>query len=136
VSSLKLSSTSVLIGSDITIKWVYNAGNVTVGNLSVVDNSTKASTLITGQLQLTALNYTWKTTNLGTFWFALNDGVSNKLSPQFDVLSPQQVQASASAASSKPTGSPGPSTNTKNAASAKTSFTSFNLLVSLVLVAA
>ncbi|CAG8462508.1 8450_t:CDS:2 [Scutellospora calospora] len=139
VTSVKAAPSSVIVGSPVTCTWNYT-GAAATGNLSLVDETTKAATVISSAINLTSLSYSYQTTTPGDFWFSLSDGTSNSLSNVFHVLTPAQASASSTGApspsdtSSPNGGSPGSSAK-KSAASAKSSFTVSNkLLIGLIMI--
>ncbi|CAG8784687.1 3487_t:CDS:2, partial [Cetraspora pellucida] len=133
VSSINTPGGNVAIGATITLTWSYTPqANPLPGTLSVIDNLTKNTVVISSTIVLSTQSYQW-TVNVpaGTYYLALNDGSGDKYSGTFTVFQAGSTQSSAPKSTS--TSSP-----TTNAAASFTgsSISGYKLLFSLIVVAA
>ncbi|CAG8758965.1 2764_t:CDS:2 [Gigaspora margarita] len=88
VSAINTPSGSVANGAMITITWSYTPqANALPGTLSVIDNTTKNTVIISSSITLSTQSYQW-TVNVppGTYYLALNDGSGDKYSGTFTVF--------------------------------------------------
>ncbi|CAG8518893.1 8645_t:CDS:2, partial [Racocetra persica] len=92
----------IAVGATVPITWQYTPQtNPLPGTLSVIDNTTKNTTTISGSINLSAKNYQW-TVNVaaGMYYLGLNDGSGDKYSGTFEVFS---TGSSGSPSSPQPT---------------------------------
>ncbi|RIB12697.1 hypothetical protein C2G38_1791136 [Gigaspora rosea] len=88
VSAINNPAGSVANGATITITWSYTPQpNPLPGTLSVIDNTTKNTVIISSTINLSSQSYSW-TVNVpaGTYYLALNDGSGDKYSRTFTVI--------------------------------------------------
>ncbi|RIB28293.1 hypothetical protein C2G38_1535282 [Gigaspora rosea] len=88
VSAINTPAGSVANGASITITWSYTPqANALPGTLSVVDNTTKNTVIISSTINLSSQSFMW-TVNVpaGTYYLALNDGSGDKYSGTFTVF--------------------------------------------------
>ncbi|CAG8707467.1 3732_t:CDS:1, partial [Cetraspora pellucida] len=88
VSSINTPGGNVAIGATITLTWSYTAQpNPLPGTLSVIDNTTKNTVIISSNITLSTQSFQW-TVNVpaGTYYLALNDGSGDKYSGTFTVF--------------------------------------------------
>ncbi|CAG8690361.1 22380_t:CDS:2, partial [Cetraspora pellucida] len=125
VQSINTPGGSVAVGATITITWSYTTqANPLPGTLSVIENTTKNTVIISSTITLSTQSYQW-TVNVpaGTYYLALNDGSGDKYSGT------QGAPKSASTPTPTPTASAA-------ASFTESSISGYKLLFSLIVVAA
>ncbi|RIB00623.1 hypothetical protein C2G38_2150792 [Gigaspora rosea] len=88
VSAINSPPGSIANGATITITWSYTPqSNALPGTLSVIDNTTKNTVVISSSVNLASQSLSW-TVNVpaGTYYLALNDGSGDKYSGTFIVF--------------------------------------------------
>ncbi|CAG8796686.1 28029_t:CDS:2, partial [Gigaspora margarita] len=101
VSVINTPAASVAVGATISIFWSYTPQvNPLPGTLSVIDNRTKNTVVISNTVSLASQSLLW-TVNVpaGTYYLAINDGSGEKYSGTFTVI---QAKAPAPVASNGP----------------------------------
>ncbi|CAG8645981.1 279_t:CDS:1, partial [Dentiscutata heterogama] len=104
VSAVNTPAGSIANGATITITWSYTPqANAVPGVLSIVDNTTKNTIIISSSITLSTQSYQW-TVNVptGTYYLALNDGSGNKYSGTFTVFQPAGAAGAPAPAASGP----------------------------------
>ncbi|CAG8452093.1 7917_t:CDS:2, partial [Cetraspora pellucida] len=133
VQSINTPGGSVAVGATITITWSYTTqANPLPGTLSVIENTTKNTVIISSTINLSTQSYQW-TVNVpaGTYYLALNDGsaASGK--------APAASGAPAASTQGAPKSTSTPTPTTSAAASfTESSISGYKLLFSFIVVAA
>ncbi|CAG8458785.1 13175_t:CDS:2 [Racocetra fulgida] len=141
VQSINTPGGSVANGATITITWTYTTQpNPLPGTLSVIDNTTKNTVVISSNITLSTQSFRW-TVNVpaGTYYLALNDGSGDKYSGTFTVFqagAPPAPAASGTAAAAPPAASGAPAATASAASLTGSSISGYKLLFSLIVVAA
>ncbi|RIB28302.1 hypothetical protein C2G38_2137411 [Gigaspora rosea] len=104
---------SVESGSTIVITWTWSytlQANTFTGTLSVVDNVTKKSFIISSLIILATQSTLWVVNvPAGTYYLDINDGSGNKYSGTFTVFQAGGAAPAAAPSSSPATSAPAPS---------------------------
>ncbi|CAG8476749.1 3796_t:CDS:2 [Dentiscutata heterogama] len=90
VQIINTPSGNIAVGATIIITWTYTPqANALPGILSVIDNTSQNTIIISNSINLSAQSYMW-TVNVpaGTYYLSLNDGSGNKYSGTFTVFQP------------------------------------------------
>ncbi|CAG8454450.1 455_t:CDS:2, partial [Gigaspora rosea] len=108
VSAINSPPGSIANGATITITWSYTPqSNALPGTLSVIDNTTKNTVVISSSVNLASQSLSW-TVNVpaGTYYLALNDGSGDKYSGTFIVFQVGGATPAAAPSSSPATPTP------------------------------
>ncbi|KAF0474724.1 hypothetical protein F8M41_024658 [Gigaspora margarita] len=111
VTAINTPAGSVANGATITLTWSYTPQtNPLPGTLSVIDNTTKNTVVISSSVNLASQSLSW-TVNVppGTYYLALNDGSGDKNSGTFSVFQAGGAAPTAAPSSSPATPAPAPS---------------------------
>ncbi|CAG8787028.1 3726_t:CDS:1, partial [Racocetra fulgida] len=88
VQILNTPGNSIAVGATIIITWTYTPQvNPIPGILSIIDNTTKNTVIISSTINLSSQSYQWKVNvPAGTYFLGLNDGSGDKYSGTFTVF--------------------------------------------------